>query len=108
MATKHGILVNDILREYGGDPRWRIWPNNTGTAFRGRRKISFGKIFSADIIGFLDNGKFVNIEVKVGRDKQSEGQRDYEAVVNQYQAVYLVARSIEDVAKFLSSYSKAL
>jgi hypothetical protein len=104
LATGHTALVSEILRTFGADERWRIWQNNTGTAFRKGRPISFGKKGSPDIIGFLDDGRFVGVEVKVGRDKQSRDQIMFAVTARKYNAVYLVARSLDDVAKFLASY----
>jgi hypothetical protein len=104
LATAHTKLVYAILKTYGSDERWRIWQNNTGSAYRGRTLVTFGKPGSPDIIGFMSCGRFVGIEVKVGRDKQSDQQLDFQAVLERYNGFYLVARSLDDVAMFLSQH----
>lgn len=52
-------------------------------------------------MGILADGRMVCIEVKVGRDKQSDAQRNFEAVIKRYNGVYFIARSLDDVASFL-------
>jgi hypothetical protein len=54
---------------------------------------------SADIHGII-NGKAVYIEVKIGRDKLSQAQKQYRDNVTQAGAVYFVARDFEGFTEF--------
>jgi len=87
----HGELVREILKKISQGSLCRAWLNNTGTLKSGDR--------SADILGLLHNGIFLAIEVKVGRDRQSEAQKNFEAMVCRFNGVYILARSVEDACE---------
>lgn len=55
---------------------------------------------SADISAVLA-GKAVKIEVKIGRDQQSDAQKEYQAKIEQAGGLYLIVRSFSD---FLNQY----
>jgi len=95
----HGELAREILKKISQGSLCRAWLNNTGTLKSGDRFIRFGLVGSADILGLLHNGIFLAIEVKVGRDKQSEAQRNFEAMVRRFNGVYILARSVEDACE---------
>ena len=59
---------------------------------------------SADISATI-NGRSVKIEVKYGRDKQSDNQKQYQADVERAGGVYLIARDLDG---FLEDYDKLL
>lgn len=84
------------------------WPNETGAAFRGKRLISYGLKGSADILGLTNDGIFMAIEVKTGHAKQSPQQIIFEKNVKKRNAIYLVARSVDDVIIFLTQRQKIL
>lgn len=59
--------------------------------------ITFGVPGQADISGILaPSGKRLEIEVKVGRDKMSEQQQKFAAMIRRAGGVYIEARSVED------------
>lgn len=93
----HEKLVNEILRRFGAIPHWRIWKNNTGTAFRGHRQVSFGLVGSADILGITKEGIFVAIEVKTGKAVLSKQQRSFRKMVEDMKGFYFLVRSIQDI-----------
>lgn len=72
------------------------WRNNTGSLpdANGRR-VSFGLLGSADIIGMLPGGRFLAIECKAPLGRQSIAQRRFEQAVNANHGVYLVARDVD-------------
>jgi len=74
-----------------------------------QRKIGSGKYIpssmqkgSADISSTI-KGKSVKIEVKIGRDVQSEAQKEYQAQIERAGGIYLIAGSFEE---FLNKYNK--
>src|SRR5690606_29403043 len=55
---------------------------------------------SADISAVI-GGRVLKIEVKIGRDQQSDAQKEYQAKIEQAGGLYLIARSFCD---FLGQY----
>ena len=59
-----------------------------------------GYIKSGSTVGVPDviavvQGLFVGIEIKTGKDRQSDGQKAVEQHINQAQGVYIIARDFE-------------
>lgn len=92
----HGELVREILKTISQSEDCRAWINNTGAYKSGQRLIRFGLVGSSDIIGILRNGIFLAIEVKVGRDSQSDQQKNFEAMICRFGGVYILARNVGD------------
>ncbi len=61
-----------------------------------------GKRGSADIHSII-KGKSVMIEVKIGRDKQSEHQKIYQSQVERAGAIYYIARNFSDFVEFYNT-----
>lgn len=76
-----------------------FWRNNTGAqkiySPGGTRFIRFGMPGSPDIIGIC-KGRFVGIEVKAPKGKQSQIQREFERNVKLFGGYYILAYSVED------------
>ncbi len=106
--------IIDYIRLHGGQAE-RI--NTTGVPIDRRREVTdvlghsrtIGSIEwrkgggtngSADISATI-NGRSVKIEVKIGRDRQSEAQRQYQQAVEQAGGLYYVAK---DFTSFLTWY----
>jgi hypothetical protein len=53
----------------------------------------------ADIIGLLPSGRFLAVECKSSRGRQSEAQRAFQAMVEGSGGLYLIARDIEDLKR---------
>lgn len=96
-TEEHQELVKQILIRFGSGSDFRLWPNNTGKAFRGRRLLSFGLKGSSDILGLRKDGRLVAIEVKTGNAKQNQDQINFMNMVRNFNGIYILARSIEDV-----------
>ena len=60
------------------------------------RMISAGIEGQGDITGILNDGRRLEIEVKVGRDQQSDRQKAFERVIQKHGGVYVVARDKEE------------
>ena len=98
--SEHGILVNDILREFGSRPDIRLWKQATGAA---RTKtgavLKFGIKGQADISGITDTGQRIEIECKTGKGRLSKEQKRWRAMIEKFGGVYVLARSVEDVER---------
>jgi hypothetical protein len=102
MKEKH--IQNEILRTFGTRRDMRLWRANTGVARIGRRVVRFGVPGQADLTGILPNGQRLEIEVKSSDGRQTEEQRNYQAMIERFGGVYVLARSVEDVAIALSAH----
>jgi hypothetical protein len=95
----HGDLVRDILIDIS--PLGLAWSNNTGVLRdRDNRPVRYGLPGSSDILACI-SGRFVGVEVKVGRDKQRQNQADFATAVRQAGGIYVLARSVDDVRNTL-------
>ena len=116
--TANGLTrcIIDFIRFNGGQAE-RI--NTTGIPIDTRREVtdvlghrrtigsvtwrpSGGTVGSADISATI-KGRSVKIEVKVGRDTQSEAQRQYQASIEAAGGLYFVAK---DFTSFADWYTK--
>lgn len=60
---------------------------------------------TADISATI-RGRSVKVEVKIGRDRQSEAQRAYQREVEQAGGVYVIATTFEQFYEWFTSYWK--
>lgn len=60
--------------------------------------ISYGLKGSADIIGLLNTGRFLAVEVKTGMARQTKEQKAFQQMIDKLGGLYIVARSTLDVA----------
>ncbi len=95
--SKEIPIQNDIVRVVGGLPGLRIWRQNTGVAKFGNRKVRFGIPGQADITGILPDGRRLEIEVKSATGRQSEEQKKFQAMIERFGGLYILAYSPEDV-----------
>ena len=98
---KHGDLVNQcllVLAEHG-----IAWSNATGALKDASgRLVRYGLNGSSDILACI-KGRFVGVECKVGRDRQSDTQKRFEQAVTRHDGIYILARSVEDVTARLNA-----
>ncbi len=59
-----------------------------------------GRKGSADISATIA-GRSVKIEVKIGRDRQSDNQKEYQAEIEQAGGIYLIATSFEQITNLI-------
>ena len=101
----HQELLKAILFKFGARRDMKIWANNTGaTKTADGRFVRFGLVGSADILGLMKGGRFLAIEVKTGRAKQTPQQKKFEQMITDLGGLYILARSVEDVEKELRPY----
>jgi hypothetical protein len=53
----------------------------------------------ADIIGLLPGGRFLAVECKSSRGRQSDAQRAFQLMVERSGGLYIIARDIEDLKR---------
>lgn len=104
--TPEGAVLNSIL-DYLRIRHVFAWRNNTGaTKIRtpgGDRFIRYGLKGSSDILGILDDGRFLAIEVKAPAGRVTQEQKDFLESIRKRGGVAFVARSVEDVVQNLAT-----
>lgn len=75
------------------------WQNNTGAAKIGDAFVQFGKRGSSDIIGILPDGRFLGVEVKIGKDKQKPEQVIFQERIERNGGVYILIYDIQDLIR---------
>ena len=66
--------------------------------FKGyRRHSAFSIRGVADILGIMPGGRFLAVEVKAAKGRQSPDQKHFEELVKRAGGIYVLARSIDDV-----------
>ena len=86
--------------------RLRAWRNNSGAVKIGDRFVKFGLSGQGDISGIMFDGKRLEIEVKRQNGRQSKEQKRFQAMIEKFNGIYILARSFEDVKKVLDKYEK--
>lgn len=98
-------IQNEILAEFGARHDMKIWRQNTGAALGKSGLIRFGVPGQADITGLLiPSGRRIEIEVKDAKGRQRQSQKKFQAMIENAGGIYILARSVEDVYKKLSTY----
>lgn len=102
VASEHDVQksILNLLEQF----RIFHWRNNTGVAistYKGKKRIiRYGKTGSPDII-CIRNGQFIGIEVKGIGCEQSPKQIEFQQDLERAGGKYILAHSVDDVAKNL-------
>ena len=67
-----------------------------------RRVIRFGVEGAADLSGILAGGRRLEVEVKSERGRQSDEQHAYQAMIERFGGVYILARSADEAEEMLA------
>lgn len=105
---EHQILVQKILVELSKNPNIRVWQNASGVAksMDDERVIKYGLNGSADIIGIIAPlGKFLAVEIKTGKARQSIQQIKFQEMITTRGGIYILARSISDLDALKAHFS---
>lgn len=93
--------LQDLIRlALGRAPDLLLYRNNIGFDPERRVRYGVGGPGGADLIGIF-RGRFVAVEIKTVVGKQSDEQREFEALVNARGGTYVVLRSVEDALAWL-------
>lgn len=100
MAKSEAKIQWEIFERYGADPRLRIWRSNSGKAKGASGQlVTYNFPGCPDVSGFLRGGRAFFIEVKSATGKQSQAQKDFQAICERFGAVYVLARDVSDVER---------
>ena len=103
-SEEHTRILKETLLLLGGSNFCRVWRQETGMALNIRTGTPFkyGLVGGADIIGILNDGRFLAIEIKSGNAVQSKEQKNFEAMIKKFGGVYFVATSCDEALKKLT------
>jgi hypothetical protein len=73
-----------------------VWPNRTGAYKRGGVWIPYGKPGSGDIIGMLEDGRFITVECKIRKDRHRDKQKEFALLTEQHKGIYIICKSFEE------------
>jgi hypothetical protein len=105
--TQANLLKSLIISDLTSNG-FLAWNNNTMGVFDPVKKIyrknkDRSAIGSGDIIACI-NGNYVEIEIKIGKDKQSPEQIEHQKKVEKSGGTYYVVKSMSDYNKIKSSW----
>lgn len=97
------------IMQASSDAGARLFRNNSGVAVHKREGRTYRTAYGVgpmgggggDLIGWTADGRFASIEIKVGKDRQSEAQKKWERWVKAGGGVAGVARSVDEALKIL-------
>lgn len=89
--------IQDVILKYLKWKGYFCWRNNVGR----KHNLQFGLKGSADIMGITKNGIFFAVEVKDWKGKQSPEQKVFAKRVEDNNAVYILARDMDDIKDIL-------
>jgi hypothetical protein len=100
-TAAHQELVNALLLAFGSRIDCRVWKQVTGV-FRdlnSNRIMRVGLNGCADLSGITMGGRRLEIEAKTGQAQQNESQKTFQAMIERYAGIYILARSVEQAIK---------
>lgn len=104
-TVSEGQLQDAIRLALGCMPDVTLWRNNVGHAvMTGNRRVTFGVggPGGSDLIGMF-RGRFLAIEIKTPRGRQSPEQRQFQQLVESKGGVYLMPRSVQHATSMLEA-----
>ena len=91
-------LTKQILQYLNTAGHYAVRINNIpGTKYR-KGNVTRGV---ADIMGCTKGGKALAVEIKFGKDRQSEFQKEFEEHYKKRGGIYIIAQKIEDVTEVI-------
>jgi hypothetical protein len=93
--TAQEIISGLLIRIPVQIPDCRVWRRNVGAAMTDRGFVRFGIPGEADITGIASGGRRIEIEVKAGRDKLSDKQAKFLAMIELRGGIAFVARDVD-------------
>ncbi len=98
------FVLFDVLSAWGSHPLLRLWRQNTGAAMVKGRLVRFGIPGTPDLCGLmLPSGRFLGIECKTVKGRQSDDQKSFERMITKFGGLYVLARSLADVDQALAA-----
>jgi hypothetical protein len=94
--------ANDLTKTILFDMKWVregiAYRINNGAVYdraKGTYRAGVTRKGIPDIIGII-NGRFIGIEVKIGKDRQSADQKEVEKEIKEAGGIYFIAKSYDD------------
>lgn len=109
IANTHTIHKHNTMLEFQKlFTQARIWNNETGVArsMDGSRMIRYGKEGSADLTGIMPDGIRIEIEIKIKKDKQRDGQKIFEEIIVQRNGIYIIVDDKSEIKDQLCKHLK--
>lgn len=107
------VNLSGYLAERTGTEGRVIDNRNTYTDVIGRQKTigSVKRIKTSGLVGSSDlklyiNGKIVAIEIKIGRDRQSQAQKEYQERMEKAGGIYLIIKDFETFFSWFQEFIK--
>ena len=103
LKISHASLVKSVLEAVEVTGAAYCWKMQSGLfkTWRGEPAGHIGRPGVPDICGITRKGKFIGIEVKVGRDKQRDTQKEFEKCCNDSGAHYFLVNEQVDLTNFV-------
>lgn len=98
-------LQDGIRLALGQMPDVTLWRNNVGHAvMKGGARVTFGVggPGGSDLIGMF-RGRFLAVEIKTPRGRQSPEQRQFQLLVESKNGIYLMPRSVQHAIDMLEA-----
>ena len=96
-AREHKNRKNRIRLALGRRQDVVMWNNESGVASYGNHTVRYGVgKGGADLIGILETGQFIALEVKTGGARCTKHQRMFLALVKKFGGWSAVVRSVDD------------
>lgn len=98
-------LQDGIRLALGQMPDVTLWRNNVGHAvMKGGARVTFGVggPGGSDLIGMF-RGRFLAVEIKTPRGRQSPEQRQFQQLVESKRGIYLMPRSVQHAIDMLEA-----
>lgn len=109
----HNKIVNETLLLLGQQSFCRVWRNETGQAiklstyYNAKSKnlplealamgfFRYGCVGSSDIMGIVQGGRLLCVEIKSGNARQSKVQKNFEKMIQRFGGIYVLARTAEE------------
>lgn len=81
-------------------PRVRVWRANVVAVKAGDRFVRAGLPGQGDIGGVIGpRGKILQVEIKVGKDRQSPKQIAFQSMIESLGGVYIIARELDEALR---------
>lgn len=99
-SANHDQLRNEILLCVGSSGIARVWPNETGLVRSYQnpaRVIRIGMSGAPDILGILQGGFWLGIEVKTGTGKLNKNQVNFRRMIEKFGGIYILGHNVEQV-----------
>lgn len=101
MNISEQTLVNQVIAYLKISGHY-VWRQNTGAmTTKEGRFIKFGHKGISDVLGVTNDGKFIAVECKVGKNKPSQFQTDFLEEINDHGGVGILAYTLDDVIRVL-------